>query len=179
MRNVSAALSAGVLLLATTVGFTGEVAGPHPCSPACAECATCQTSPACCGDSCLDKLCLWFSYRPGKCCCGCCPRCSPCGMPPLYLWFLCPGSGVDGPGGCATCGGGRGPMVVSQDHPAASQPATPAAQAPCETCGEPSGAPCPTCKPASHVINVSYDETVRPVEGGHDLLSRIKFYMSR
>jgi hypothetical protein len=41
--------------------------------------------------SCCQRIWEWLTYRPltGTGCSACCKSCEPCGMPPLYIFFLC------------------------------------------------------------------------------------------
>jgi hypothetical protein len=56
--------------------------------------------------ACGQRLCEWLTYRPVRSCteCACHKECSPCGVPRLYIFFLCDGHGDEGCAGGA-CNG--------------------------------------------------------------------------
>jgi hypothetical protein len=54
---------------------------------------------------CVCRIWQWLTYRPlsRPGCCGCHKACNPCGLPHLYIFFLCDQNGKSG---CRTCGKG-------------------------------------------------------------------------
>jgi hypothetical protein len=76
-------------------------------------------APTCCQNVCpiagrCQRFWQWLTYKPVAHCDACCcsKGCEPCGMPPLYLYFLCdrwgpwggPACGHGVVGNCPTCG---------------------------------------------------------------------------
>ncbi len=74
----------------------------------------CETRPSCC-----QRFWQWLTYHPlsHPCACGCCKPCEPCGLPPLYIFFLCDRWGHCG---CGVPVAAPGP-VVSQAQNATNQ----------------------------------------------------------
>jgi hypothetical protein len=102
-RHGGTVLAIAILVLGACKARAEEVvanSGPLPAAaitqaPADVPAGDCHGAPSLC-----QRLGQWLTYRPvpHSCACGgCCKPCEPCGMPPLYLFFLCDRYGH---GGC-------------------------------------------------------------------------------
>lgn len=67
------------------IASSGLPPSPGVCGEACTPCI----KPSCHHCHCRH-IWQWLTYRPLSSCCGCCDHpCQPCGVPPLYIFFLC------------------------------------------------------------------------------------------
>jgi hypothetical protein len=74
------------------------MAGPGPCLQPCCCPELCDVG------GCLRRLWDWLTYRAESHCCSCGCKCNPCGLPHLYIFFLCHHGGCCPPRlPCAGC----------------------------------------------------------------------------